>query len=138
RVLGRAIAAAGGSDEQVPLAKLESIVAALFRAAPGKARWPWARAMVTASARMVTVEREPGREPLPRLELLSGAQACWDGRFWVKVGAGAATGAIEVRPLGEGAARELLQQATVQTRVPAKALGMVPSFWHGDRLLAVP
>lgn len=138
RVLGRAIAAAGGSDEQVSLAKLESIVAALFGAAPGTARWTLARAMITASEQAVTIEREPGREPLPLLELSAGMRTCWDGRFSVSVGAGVGTGAVEVRPLGEGAARELLQQGTVTTHVPAKAVGMVPSFWRGDRLLAVP
>ena len=138
RVLGRAIAAAGGSDEQISLAKLELIVAALFEATPGTARWTLARAMITASEPEVTIEREPGREPLPRLEFSAGVQTCWDGRFWVSVGADVETGTIEVGPLGEGAARELLQQATVKTRVPAKAVGMVPSFWRGDRLLAVP
>ncbi len=94
--------------------------------------------MITANDQMVTIEREPGREPLPRLELAAGAQACWDGRFWVSVGADVETGAIEVRPLGEGAARELQQQGAVTTRAPAQAVGMVPSFWRGDRLLAVP
>lgn len=138
RVLGRAIAAAGGSDEQVSLAKLESIVASLFGAGPGTTRWTLARAMITASNQTVVIEREPGREPLPRLELIAGARACWDGRFCVRVGAGVGTGAIEVRPLGEDAARELLEQGNVNTRVPAKAVGMVPSFWLGERLLAVP
>ena len=84
---------------------------------PERARWTLARAMITASDQMVTIEREPGREPLPRLELSAGAQTCWDGRFWVSVGADVETGAIEVRPLGEGAARELLQQGAVTTRV---------------------
>lgn len=136
RVLGRAIAAAGGSDEQVSLAKLESIVASLFGAASVTGRWTLARAMITASEQVVTIEREPGREPLPRLELSVGARACWDGRFSVSAGAG--TGTIEVRPLGEGAARELLQQGTVTTPIPVRAAGMVPSFWQGSRLLAVP
>ena len=31
----------------------------------------------------VTVEREPGREPCPGWSWRAGAQACWDGRFWV-------------------------------------------------------
>jgi tRNA(Ile)-lysidine synthase len=138
RVLGRAIAAAGGSGEQVSLAKLESIVASLFGAAPGTARWTLARAMITASEQTITIEREPGREPLPRLELSPGTRACWDGRFSVSIGAGVGTGTIGVRPLGEDAARELYQQGAVTTRIPARAAGMVPSFWQGSRLLAVP
>ena len=72
RVLGRVIAAAGGSDEQVSLAKLETIVASLLAAGLGTTRWTLARAMITASDQTVTVEREPGREPLPRLELCCG------------------------------------------------------------------
>jgi tRNA(Ile)-lysidine synthase len=138
RVLGRAIAAAGGSDEQVSLAKLESIVASLFGAAPGTTRWTLARAMITASEQTVTIEREPGREPLPRLELSPGARVCWDGRFSVSVGAGVGAGTVGVRPLGEDAARELYQQGAVKRRIPARAAGMVPSFWQGNRLLAVP
>jgi len=138
RVLGRAIAAAGGSNEQVSLAKLESITASLLGGGTGTTKWTLARAMITASDQTVTIEREPGREPLPRLELSPGAQACWDGRFWVSVGAVVGTGVIEVRPLGEGAARELHQQGAVTPHVPARAVGMVPSFWRGDRLLAVP
>ena len=138
RVVGRVIAAAGGSKEQVSLAKLESIVASLLSKGTGTTRWTLARAMITANDQMVTIEREPGREPLPRLGLSAGAQACWDGRFWVNVGADVETGTIEVRPLGEGAARELQQQGAVNTYAPAKAVGMVPSFWRGDRLLAVP
>jgi tRNA(Ile)-lysidine synthase len=138
RVLERAIAAAGGSGEQVPLAKLESIVASLFGAAPGTAKWTLARAMIMASAQTVTIEREPGREPLPLLELSPGTRACWDGRFSVSVGAGVGAGTIGVRPLGESAARELYQQGAVTTRIPARAAGMVPSFWQGNRLLAVP
>ena len=106
---------------------------------PGTTKWTLARAMITANDQTVTIEREPGREPLPRLELSAGAQACWDGRFWVSVGADVETGAIvEVRPLGEAAARELQQQGAVTTRAPVRAAGLVPSFWRGDRLLAVP
>lgn len=138
RVLARAIAAAGGSGEQVSLAKLESIVASLFGTAPGTTRWTLARAMITASEQTVTIEREPGREPLPQLELSPGKRAYWDGRFSVSVGAGVGTGTILVRPLGEGAARELYQQGAITTRIPARAAGMAPSFWQGNRLLAVP
>jgi len=138
RVLGRAIAAAGGSDEQVSLAKLESIVASLFGAGPRTTRWTLARAMITASDQTVTIEREPGREPLPCMELAAGARACWDGRFSVSVGAGVGTGTVGVRPLGEDAARELYQQGAVTTRIPTRAAGMVPAFWQGNRLLAVP
>ncbi|MBX9590177.1 MAG: tRNA lysidine(34) synthetase TilS [Hyphomonadaceae bacterium] len=138
RALGRAIAAAGGSGEWIPLAKLESMAAALRCSGSGAARWTLARALVSVQGRAVTVEREPGRAPLPDLELTAGAQACWDGRFWVSVGAGAGLGALTVRPLGEGSARELCRQGAVTARVPVRAMGTVPAFWDAGRLMAVP
>ncbi|NJO35126.1 MAG: hypothetical protein HC869_20480 [Rhodospirillales bacterium] len=138
RVLGRVIAAAGGSHEWVPLAKLESIAAFLFAASGEAVRWTLARAMITASDRVVTIERELGREPLPRLELPAGARTCWDGRFWVGFNARGELSAVEVRPLGEGPARELLRQGAVTTQTPVRAVALVPSFWRGERLLAVP
>lgn len=138
RVLGRVIAAAGGSHEWVSLAKLEAIAASLFASRGDAARWTLARAMISAKDRFVTVEREPGREPLPQLELPAGAYTCWDGRFRVGANARAELSAVEVRPLGEGLVRELLRQGAVATRTPARAAALVPSFWRGERLLAVP
>jgi tRNA(Ile)-lysidine synthase len=137
RVLSRVIAAAGGSDEPVPLGKLEAIAASIQGTETQSAKWTLARAMITANDRTVAVEREPGRDPLPRLELQPGARACWDGRFWVEVGAHVSPG-IEVRPLGEAAARELRQQGALPTGFPTRAMGLVPSFWCAGKLVAVP
>ena len=142
RVLSRAIAAAGGSDEPIPLGKLEAMAASIRGAETQSAKWTLARAMITANDRTVAVEREPGREPLPKLELQPGAQACWDGRFWVEAGAcggpGVILGTVEVRALGEAAARELRQQGALPTDVPMRAIGLVPSFWCEGKLAAVP
>jgi tRNA(Ile)-lysidine synthase len=142
RVLNRVIAAAGGSDEPVPLGKLEAIAASIQDGRAESAKWTLARAMITANDRAVTVEREPGRDPLPRLELQPGARACWDGRFWVEVGAmagpGAIPGHVEVRALGEPAARELRQQGACPPGVPTRAMGLIPSFWCAGELVAVP
>jgi tRNA(Ile)-lysidine synthase len=142
RVLARVVAAAGGSDEPVPLGKLEAMAASVRGTGAESAKWTLARAMITANDRTVAVEREPGREPLPQLELQPGAQACWDGRFWVEASAyaapGAVPGAVEVRALGEAAARELRQQGALPTGVPMRAMGLVPSFWRAGRLVAVP
>jgi hypothetical protein len=142
RVLSRAIAAAGGSDEPVPLGKLEAMAATIRGADTQSAKWTLARAMITANDQTVAVEREPGREPLPQLELQAGAQACWDGRFWVGATAyaepGTIPGAVEVRALGETALRELRQQGALPTDVPMRAIGLVPSFWCEGKLVAVP
>lgn len=136
RVLARAITAAGGSDEPVSLAGLEAIAALMLGGGAEGQKRTLARAMITAAGPTITIEREPGREQLPLLKLADGVPACWDGRFRVR--ADAAGGAIEVRPLGAAAARELRQQGVVATRVPTRAIAMLPSFWREDCLVAVP
>jgi tRNA(Ile)-lysidine synthase len=136
RVLSRVIAAAGGSDEPVPLGKLEAIAASIQDVRARSAKWTLARAMITANDGTIAVEREPGRDPLPRLELQPGERACWDGRFWVE--AGAIAGPVEVLALGEPAARELRQQGASPPGVPMRAMGLVPSFWCVGKLVAVP
>lgn len=139
RVMGLAIAAAGGGDEAVPLGKLEAIVEALCSgdaSVPGK--WTLARAMVTASDQIVSIEREPGRVPLPQLTLEPGAKALWDGRFWVKASPSLEGGSVEVRALGETALGELRRLGAVASRAPSRVIGMVPSVWRGASLVAVP
>jgi tRNA(Ile)-lysidine synthase len=137
RLLDRAIAAAGGAVEPVPLAKLERIGAAL-RAGAGAGtgrRWTLARALISEESAAVLVERERGREPLPELVLRPGESALWDGRFRVKVAPGFAGGAVQVRALGEASLRDLRRRGGIS---PLEAASLVPSFWREGRLLAVP
>jgi tRNA(Ile)-lysidine synthase len=139
RVLDRAIAAAGGAGEPVPLGKLEPIVAAIC--APGAAeprRWTLARALITAEPSAALVEREPGREPLPELTLTPGNDALWDGRFRVSVAPGFGGGPIQVRALGEASARDLRAGHGIGKDAPMRAAALAPSFWHKGRLIAVP
>ena len=139
RVLDRTIAAAGGSDEPVPLARLESISEALRLAQTQARKWTLARAMLECDGKTVTIEREPPREPLPHIALSPGEQARWDGRFRVKAAAELAGGGpVDVRPLGEAALSELRRQGALVTRIRAGAAALVPSFWRGQTLLAVP
>ncbi len=139
RVLGRAIAAAGGSDQPVPLAKLEAIVEALRSADPaGTAKWTLARAMITAKGGAIIIEREPGREPLPRLTMAAGEKELWDGRFRVGISPDFAGGPVEVSALGSAEAGRLLRQDADASHVPAGIAAMVPCFRRGDRLIAVP
>jgi tRNA(Ile)-lysidine synthase len=138
RAMRRAIAAAGGSGQPVPLAALENVVAALAGGAVvADARWTLARAMITADAARVVVEREPPRAPLPRLALAPGQSALWDGRFQVSVAADFAGGAIEVRALGEAGLAELSRLAAPAS-APPRAAALVPSLWREARLVAVP
>jgi tRNA(Ile)-lysidine synthase len=138
RVLARAIAAAGGSDQPVPLAKLETIVETIERRDAESAKWTLARATITAKDRVVLVEREPGREPLPRIVLQPGERARWDGRFDVQVARKFANGLVEVRALDEATFSKLREQGAVTTRVSPRLAATVPSFWGGEVLVAVP
>ena len=64
RLLDRCIAAAGGSQEPVPLSSLEAIVGSLRRS-DGEVSWTLARAQISATPNCIRFEREPGRLPLP-------------------------------------------------------------------------
>ena len=139
RVLERAVIAAGGSGERVPLAKLEAVLAGIRAArAAGPGRWTLARALIAAEPSIVRVEREPGREPLPEIAVSPGATVLWDGRFRVTVAAGFPGGPVQVRPLGEAGLRELRRRAPDAENAPARAAAAVPSIWHEGRLIAVP
>jgi tRNA(Ile)-lysidine synthase len=137
RVLDRAIAAAGGAGEPVPLGKLEPIAAAIAEGGAAR-RWTLARALVTAESAAVLVEREPGREPLPELTLMPGDSAVWDGRFRVTVAPTFAGGPVQVHALGEASARDLRQRGAAGKQAPVRAAALVPSFWLEGRLVAVP
>lgn len=143
RVLARAVAAAGGSGEPVPLARLEAIAEeVLVDGPPVEGRWTLARAMITAAHDTLTVEREPPRAPLPTLTLATGGRAVWDGRFVVAVGAvqsGAGEGGeVQVSRLGEGPLSELCRQGAVAPACLARPAGLVPAFSRGEAILAVP
>jgi tRNA(Ile)-lysidine synthase len=113
-------------------------MAALWESsAPTPGRWTLARALIAAGAATIRVERERGRQPLPELTLAAGATALWDGRFRVAAGL-APAGGVRVRALGEAGFRDLLRRGLVAAEAPARAAAAVPSFWHGDTLIAVP
>jgi tRNA(Ile)-lysidine synthase len=135
RVLTRALSAAGGAGEPVPLAGVEAILADLSGMPTGA--WTLARARLAATPERLLIEREPGRDALPVLLLAPGDAAVWDGRF--RVGAGAAIeAAVEVRALGVDGLRELRARFEVAAGLPVATLRAVPSFWRGGHLLAVP
>ena len=138
RVLHGAIAAAGGSEQPVPLGKLEAIVAAICDGVPIPGRWTLARALVTASEPTVVIEREPGREPLPELTLAPGTTVLWDGRFRVSVAPDFSGGPVQVRALGDVELTDLRRRGAIAAGAPARAAGMAPSVWHGGELIAVP
>lgn len=136
RVIGRCIAAAGGSAEPVSLAKLEPIVTALRdRGRQDPAGWTLARAHVTVDGQTIQIEREPGRQPLPVLTVAGGTSALWDGRFAIDIAEGF-EGNLDVRALGTAGLVEVERAGIVCKRT--RPLRLVPSFWRGDALLAAP
>jgi tRNA(Ile)-lysidine synthase len=135
RVLTRAIAAAGGAGEPVPLAGVEAILADLPSSQSGA--WTLARARLAATPQRLLIEREPGRDALPILLLAPGEVAMWDGRFQVAVGR-SIDAPVEVRALGVDGVRELRTRIELAAGVPVASLRAAPSFWRADRLLAVP
>jgi tRNA(Ile)-lysidine synthase len=136
RVIGRCIAAAGGSGEPVPLGKLEPIVASLWQAnARGPGSWTLARAQITAAGEVIQVERELGRLALPVVTVAGGAKVLWDGRFAIEIADGL-PGDLEVRALGRAGLAELKRLGCAVKG--ASGLLLAPSFWRANNLLAVP
>jgi tRNA(Ile)-lysidine synthase len=139
RVIGRAIAAAGGSDERPPLSKLEAVTTELIGPPNAKCgAWTLSRAKIYADDRGVAVEREPGRTPLPELALARGTSAVWDGRFVVRASLQLPDENIDVRPLGYAALRRLRLHDPALAASALACATLVPSFWRGNSLLAVP
>jgi tRNA(Ile)-lysidine synthase len=135
RVLMKAIAAAGGSAEPIPLAKAETIADSFAATERGGATL--SRAAIRWSAKAITVEREPGRNPLPEIALARGEKALWDGRFWV--GAGPHLDRpVDVRALADAGLAVLRRHASTPPRISINSSRALPGFWRGADLLAVP
>ncbi len=136
RVLSWAVAAAGGSQEPIPLANIETLAQTLC-ASDATGAWTLARAKVIATTDTILFEREPGRESPAVLRLAPGAEAVWDGRFLVKAGA-RLSGALEVRALGIDGVRLVRSAAALPPAISADALRALPAFWRGESLIAAP
>ena len=126
--------------ERAPLGKLEPIAGRGLRRQARRRRPVDAGACADhrGARRRCTVEREPGREPLPELSLAPGTTALWDGRFWVRVGPGFAGGPVQVRALGEASLRDLRRRRLVAAARRRVRRQLCPSFWHEGSLMAVP
>jgi len=136
RVLSQAIAAAGGAGRPLALAKLEALTTALA-AADAVGAFTLARAAVRLVDGDIVLEREPGRGPGPELTVAAGAQALWDGRFWVGAGP-ELEGLLTVRALGRPGVRCLRALGQLPGGVPIQSLRAVPGFWRHDQLIAAP
>jgi tRNA(Ile)-lysidine synthase len=136
RILSWAIAAAGGSDEPVAFASVETMTEALS-AASATGTWTLARAKIIASDERIVLEREPGREPPSTVRLEPGMRAVWDGRFLVSASE-RSSAVIDVRALGIDGVRQARAAVLLPKDVSAEALRLLPGFWRGERLIAAP
>ena len=143
RALARILGTIGGVDDKPELAQLERLLEQLD--SPNFSGATLGRCQLSSGAApkgAVLIHRETGREPLPTLRLRSGTAEVWDGRFMVSVtGAGDPSAeAIEVRPYDEAARAEIvtLKPDHARPHLPGPALGGLPAFWRGGRLVAVP
>lgn len=134
RVLRRGIEVAGGPAAPVPMGSLETVLEDLRSGT--RTAWTLSRAAVKCGedGRTLAFEREPGRDPLPRLAMRCG-RLVWDNRYLIEAGQGAER--FEVGPLGPGGLKELRARAPLPA-APARVLHAVPAVWAGDALVAVP
>jgi tRNA(Ile)-lysidine synthase len=134
RVLRRAIEIAGGAAAPIPLASLEDVLADLDTGRT--AGRTLARAALHVKGDVVSVEREPGRAPLPRMALTEGARVLWDGRFEIEVDRCAP--GMEAGPLGADGLAALKAQGLTRPKLPVRTLRALPAIWRGADLVAVP
>lgn len=151
RLIARLIAAFGGRSEPVRLAKLESL---LFRLdEPDFPATTLGGALLLRRAGEILVHREPGRVPLPAIELAPGESAEWDRRFRITLDR-ELTSPLTVAALGRSGFAKLRQQLEREARsparsaatspagsaatIPARAAAALPAFWQEGTLVAVP
>jgi len=135
RAVCQLIAAVGGGETPVQLAKLEKLIAAL-EANPNKAHTLGRCRLETVSGRL-GLFREVRGSGLPVARLRPGERTLWDNRFRVELGA-AAPAAITVRALGEPGLRALRERSALISSMPRLAGRALPACWRGEVLLGLP
>jgi tRNA(Ile)-lysidine synthase len=135
RAIGQLIAAIGGGETPVQLAKLEKLMAAL-EADPEKAHTLGRCRLQTVSDRL-GLFREVRGSGLPVARLRPGERMLWDNRFRVELGR-AAPGAITVRALDEQGLREMRERSAVISSMPPLAGKALPACFRGEVLIGLP
>jgi tRNA(Ile)-lysidine synthase len=135
RALAHLIAAVGGGETPVQLAKLEKLLAAL-EASPDKAHTLGRCRLEPVSGRL-GLFREVRAAGLPVARVRPGERALWDNRFTIELGANEPE-AVTVRALGEPGLRELRDRLPLISSVPRLAGRTLPSCWRGEVLLGLP
>jgi tRNA(Ile)-lysidine synthase len=135
RALAQMIAAVGGGEAPVQLAKLEALLAAL-EANPNKAH-TLGRCRLQPVSGQLGLFREVRREGLPVAKLRPGERALWDNRFTIELVADEPR-SLTVKALGDAGFQALKEQSDTISALPRLAGRTLPSCWRGEVLLGLP
>ena len=135
RAVGQLIAAVGGGETPLQLAKLEKLMAAL-EADPNKAHTLGRCRLETVSGRL-GLFREVRGGGLPVARLRPGERVLWDNRFKIELDE-AAPGAITVKALGEPGLEALRERFAFVSSMPRLAGRTLPACWQGEALVGLP
>ncbi len=142
RVLTEVLSAFGGAAQKAQLSQIEALQATLTSTKVFRSM-TLGGCIISLNEEELQIYREPGREPLPELDLLPGQEMIWDQRFQVSVAsADSDTDACQVtrvRPLDATTFAAIRGDlAADYASVSAQVAQTLPSFWRGDQLLALP
>ncbi|MCX5516341.1 tRNA lysidine(34) synthetase TilS [Kaistia algarum] len=130
RALARILRAAGGA-EHVP--RLESLVALEAALGDGPVQRTLAGVVVSPEGKAIRFERELGRAGLPDIDVSSGFDGIWDGRFHVAItGTGASARLAALGPSGRTQLNADMRSGSM------RALEALPALWSDGVLIAVP
>jgi tRNA(Ile)-lysidine synthase len=135
RALAQVIAAVGGGEAPVQLAKLEALLAAL-EANPDKAHTLGRCRLQPVSGRLGFF-REVRSGGLPVAQLRPGERALWDNRFAIELGADEPD-SLTVKALGDEGFQALKERSDAISALPRLAGRTLPSCWRGEVLLGLP
>ncbi|HET9935975.1 MAG TPA: tRNA lysidine(34) synthetase TilS [Methyloceanibacter sp.] len=135
RALAQVIAAVGGGEAPVQLAKLEALLAAL-EANPDKAHTLGRCRLQPVSGRLGFF-REVRSGGLPVAKLRPGERALWDNRFAIELGADEPE-SLTVKALGDEGFQALRERSDAVSALPRLAGRTLPACWRGEVLLGLP
>ncbi len=134
RLLGRLLTAYGGMAAPAELSQIEGL--ALRLSSVRQTKETLGGTLIRACEKQIRVFREAGRGLSQVLEIRAGDNVIWDRRF--RIEAGAIEQPLIVRGLGATPYAALRHRLAKGHVVPARAAAMLPSFWSGSELVAVP
>jgi tRNA(Ile)-lysidine synthase len=135
RALAQVIAAIGGGEQPLQLAKLEALLAAL-EANPDKVHTIGRCRLQPVSGR-IGCFREVRGEGLPVARLRPGERALWDNRFTIELGADEPR-SLMVKALGDNGFKALGERFEAISALPRLAGRTLPACWRGEVLLGLP